>query len=118
MVSAFVLGQKNQVSARVVLVGMHVEGSVCHVDLTAEYRFQDFFLQVGRFGLLGLGGSCVALLEGFGGSFLGVFYRSFGFAVLLIYVVEEFLYAEHVAVVGDGKRRHAVGNGLVDQCLD
>ena len=118
MVAAFVLGQKNQVSACVVLVGMHVERCVCHVDLTSEYRFQYFFLQLGRFGPLGLGCSCVALLGGFGGCFLGVFYRSFGFAVLLVYVVEKLLYAEHVAVVGDGKRRHAVGNGLVDQRLD
>ena len=42
----------------------------------------------------------------------------FELGVNLVYIVEELLYAVHVAVVGDGQTGHAVGNSLVDQSVD
>ncbi len=47
------------------------------------------------------------------------FERFFAFVLALgvdfVDVVEEFFYAEHVAMVGNGKSRHAVGYGFVYQ---
>ena len=47
-----------------------------------------------------------------------VLYGTAGLAVFLADVVEEFLDAEHVAVVGEGNAGHAVGHGFVDQGVD
>ena len=39
-------------------------------------------------------------------------------AVHLVAVVEQFLHAEHVAVVGDGHTAHSIADSLVNQFLD
>ena len=49
---------------------------------------------------------------------MNCFVKSSNCAASLPTVVEELLYAEHVAVVGHGHAPHAVGNGLVYQFLD
>ena len=91
VVAGQVLGQHDEVPARLVLLSAFVHvlvAAACHVHLAAED------------GLEGLQPLLLAVL------------------VHLLAVVVQVLYAEHVAVVGEGQAAHAVGDGLVHHPFD
>lgn len=48
----------------------------------------------------------------------GVFASVLELAVFLVYVIEKFFNAEHVAVVGDGQTRHTVGDCFIYELID
>ena len=138
VVALFVLGQHDQVPARLV-DAFELEAFVAasgHIHFAAENR-----LEVGYRSLLGqcrltfgnelLGvlalirvlailvglGSIGAVMECFELLF-SLFHRSLGLAAHFVGVVEELLDTHHVAMVGHGHAAHAVGNGLVNQFGD
>ena len=45
--------------------------------------------------------------------FLQILYFTVGPAILLIYIIEEFLYTEHITMIGNSNASHAVGYGFI-----
>ena len=127
MVSLCVLGQKYEVvSALVRLALLELQAAARYVDLTSDDSLEVLLRQGIVFGLQSRHGSFLLSrgtarlvdlrLQG-GDLLLGGLDLVTAGAVLLLDVVVELLYAEHVAVVGDGDAAHAVGNGLVYKAL-
>ena len=90
LVAFIVFGQHNEVpSALVALVGLaHLLLAVGHIHFATENG-----------------------LEGFQSFLLAL-------SVHLVAIVEQFLHAEHIAVVGESHAAHAVANGFVHKFLD
>ena len=127
VVSLCILGQKYEViSALVRLALLELQAAARYVDLATDDGLEVLLRKGIVFGLqschgsllLGRGTARLVDLRLQGGDLLlgGLDLVTAG-AVLLLDVVVELLYAEHVAVVGDGDAAHAVGNGLVHKAL-
>ena len=128
VVSLLIFCQYYQVVSALVFFAVFVEQpAACHVHLATDDGLEQFFLQlrqpvpaVRQFGL------CVSvpLFTGLGSTFQGgdaflqVLYLAVCPAVLLVYVVEELLDAEHISMVSDGHSAHSVGHSLVNKALD
>ena len=101
----------------IMLVGVYVKRLVGHIDFASEDRLEDLFPQFFCLGIFFCRKSGVSRSLCFLRSFLGILYCSFRLGILFCHVVVKLLDGKHVAVVCDGERRHAVGHGLVNQCL-
>ena len=117
VISHTVLGQNHKMSSGVALAGVLGHCGFAHIHLTAEYRDELALLSFINLGLyLGYPG-CICLVVGiqFLQFFVKSLYGSVGSGILLVYIVEEFLYAKHISVVGKGNAFHAIGYSLVNQ---
>ena len=124
VISFFILCQHHQVITALVRLTVTIEHpSTGHIHFTTEDRLEQLLL-----------GSLQLLLASFqfshrvfafhlplfqsGDFLLQVLYLAIGLAVLLIDIVEKFLNAEHVAMIGHGDSLHTVGHRLIHQTGD
>ncbi len=119
LVAFQVLGYDHEVTALVGLVGAVGQRAFGHIHLAAEYGFECEL----AFNFLHLGGKFGAELFGFAfGGFLYFLFEvgelAFVFAFDLVDIVEIFLDAEHVAVVGQRETGHAEVHCLIDKTRD
>ena len=121
VVSLQVFGQHHQViTALVLFTVLQFQTAPCHVHLAPDDGFEQTF--PGRLQLLPASGQFRFRILCFGfaalqGGYLLLQVLDFAVRppVLLVHVVEEFLDAEHVAMVGHGYSAHPVGYGLIHQ---
>ena len=114
VVARLVLGQQHQVPPAAVLLGF-LEGvrAACAVGFHAHDGLEQPVL---RLGAALLQGSALVVGQAVGLQLLvNLLQLVAHLAVLFCGIVQQFLDAEHVAVVGQRHGRHAVGHAFVDQ---
>ena len=112
VVAGGILGQHYEVPSYIALVHMGVQVFLRHVHLAAEYGLKRMLLGI-RQRRFGIGyGLFVSAFARRVKCRLGLVKR---LAVLLVYIIEEFLDAIHIAVVSESDAGHSVIHGLVDK---
>ena len=105
-------------ASAVVFIHAFVKVFLSHIHLAANNWLEVFALLFfeGCAGHIDCFG--VAAFLCFGKLVPGFAYSLFYLLVVLFYIVEESLYAEHIAVVSHGKCRHTVGHGFLYEAGD
>ncbi len=118
LISFLILCQHNEVITLVLGVGLIVEVALGYIHLAAEDGLQILSLFLGESGLSLVDGLLIAACCGFVEGGLSLFYAILDLAVMLLYSIEKLFGTEHVAMVGEGKGRHTVGDSLLDKAAD
>ena len=119
MIALLVLGKHNQVPSALVgflLFGEHATARAVH--LASEDGLEDFLLGLSQLFLQCSHSSFIdipLLALQFCQFLVQVGNLRLHGAVFLFDIVEEILYAHHIAMVGDGHASHTVGHGLVHE---
>ncbi len=101
------------------LVRLVMQASLGHIHLAPENRLEPQHLFIMRYLSLHLGPHPFGLSGRSLVKFLtGIGYLALVFPFKLADIVGKFLYAEHVAMVSQGKARHTEGHSLVDKARD
>ena len=115
VIAGKILRQHYQVPTAVVLVGMGRLLIICHIHLTTEYRHEapalclsNLLFQLMHFSLIHFFLKPLRIQL-----FAKALYLLFHIAVLPFHIVMKLLYAEHIAMVGQGHTAHPIGYGFI-----